>query len=375
MKKQKIKEPIANIENIENEIKSKIVIEKQTNIFEEIREREKNKNILDNTGKKNCDSPLVNAKNKKIYFLIAELIENINKNTIVPYNPILIRGKNETGKTYILKNIEKNIQKKVTYLHAKEISLCITHKEEMRNFMKDLEQFQCIIIDDIHLLANEAFLQEQISFLIEMFVNKNKILIISVNTEIQNKELNKTLLSRISMGLVILLPEPDLDIRMQYVHICLEEYEQKLNKELALYIARKCFHLRQIRSAIINIKTFYINTGYTPNFHDLDMILQQVGNNIHLDYEYIISVVGKRYGYTTKEIKSNKRDQRLIEARQICMYLCRKLLGDTYEKIGKNFNGKDHTTVIYSIKKIEEIIVRNKVMHNTVTELSNLCKT
>lgn len=346
--------------------------------YNENKSENKNLNDLQNAAENNYEKfenkLLINSKNKNNYTLIGEIIELIKNKKYNPYNPILLRGNNETSKTYILECIKNALEKESFYCLSKELSLYLSDKEDIKNFIKELTKYKVLIIDDIQNIANNLFLQEELCFIIDKIFKQNKSIIISINTEKKHKELSQELLNRISMGLVITLPEPDLDVKMQFVRLCLEENNIELSKELSLYVARKCQSLRKIKSAIINIKIFYNHLKYLPNINDLEIILKSTGNSIHLDYEYIMSVVGKKYGYTSKEIKSDKRDQRLIEARQISMYIARTLLGDTYQKIGKHFGGKDHTTVIYSIRKIEKIIVRNKDMHNTVTELANMCK-
>ena len=317
---------------------------------------------------------LVNTRSQDNLVVLSEIIHSINTKTPYPYNPVLIRGKSGSGKTYLLQRIRNILDKKALYFHIRELSFFLKDREKVSELLDKIDTYECVIFDDIHLLRDEEEIQEELAYIIEICVNKNKGIIISLNVDTQNKELIPQLMSRISMGLVLNIPEPDLDIRMRYAQICMEEYSIKLTKEHCLIIARKCNQYRSIRSSVINIKAFEQRTGSIPDINELERILSQSGHSSNLDNEHIIHVVASRYGYTHKEMRSKKRDPRIVEARQIAMYLCRKLLGLAYVEIGKIFGGKDHTTVIYAVRKIEKIIVRNKDMHIIVTELTNSCK-
>jgi len=322
----------------------------------------------------NLEDILVNNKNQDNIVVLSEIINSINNNEIYPYNPLLIKGKDGVGKTYLLKKIKNILNEKAVYYHATELILSFRKNIKIDEFLLEIDKYECIIIDDIHLLGNEQKLQEELAYVIEVCLNNNKGIIISINLENKNQELITQLRSRISMGLIINIHEPDLDIRMRYAELCMDEYSIKLTKEHTLIIARKCTQYRPIRSSIINIKAYQQRIGNLPDINELEKILLQSGDNINLDNELIINTVAARYGYNIKEICGKKRDSQLVEARQIAMYLCRKLLGEAYAEIGYIFGGKDHSTVIYAVRKIEKLIVRNKDMHIVVTELTNVCK-
>ena len=84
--------------------------------------------------------------------------------------------------------------------------------------------------------------------------------------------------------------------------------------------------------------------------------------------------MASRCGYTSKDLRGRKRDPKLVRARQIAMYLCRELLGESYPSLGRMFGGKDHSTVIHAVKKIKETQVTNKDVHILVTELTQSCR-
>ena len=317
---------------------------------------------------------LINSKNQDNILILSEVINFINNQENNPYNPILLKGKSGCGKTFLLHKIESLLHEKIIYIHSRELLYILNEPNKINEFIAKIDNYECVIFDDLHLFGYEHKAQEELSYIIEMCLNKNKNMFLSINIENKSQELIPLLQSRISMGLIINMPEPNLDIRMRYAQLCMEENSIKLSKEHYLIIARKCNQFRPIRSSVINVKAFQQRTGTLPDIHELDRILSQSGHSSNLDNELILNTVGMRYGYNLKEMRGKKRDPRLVEARQIAMYLCRNLLGEPYAKIGKNFGGKDHSTVIYNIRKIESLLNNDKDMNILVIELTNSCK-
>ena len=101
--------------------------------------------------------------------------------------------------------------------------------------------------------------------------------------------------------------------------------------------------------------------------------MRSSGSPQPLDVDSILAVVASRYGCTSQELMEKTRNTQLSLPRQIAMYLCRELLGESYPSIGLVFGGRDHSTIMYSINKIEKIQVTNKDVHMVITELTKQC--
>ena len=129
-----------------------------------------------------------------------------------------------------------------------------------------------------------------------------------------------------------------------------------------------------MQGAILRMRAFQSQTGRLPDESDMDTILRSSGNPAALTPEAVVALVAGRCGYTSKDLRSRKRDPKLVRARQIAMYLCRELLGESYPALGRLFGGKDHSTVMHAVKKIRETQVENKDMHILVTELTQSCR-
>jgi chromosomal replication initiator protein len=106
----------------------------------------------------------------------------------------------------------------------------------------------------------------------------------------------------------------------------------------------------------------------------VETIARSAGSSPAVTSETVLAVVAARYGFTPRDLRGKKRNSRLVQARQIAMYLCRELLGESYPSLGQIFGGKDHSTVIYAVKKIQQTRLKNKDMHILVTELTQSCR-
>ena len=91
------------------------------------------------------------------------------------------------------------------------------------------------------------------------------------------------------------------------------------------------------------------------------------------DVDSILAAVASNYGCTSAQLRENTRNKELSQPRQIAMYLCRRLLGESYPSLGLIFGGKDHSTIMYAVKKIEKLKVTNKDVHMLITKLTKQC--
>jgi chromosomal replication initiator protein len=118
----------------------------------------------------------------------------------------------------------------------------------------------------------------------------------------------------------------------------------------------------------------YEQNNVLPSVDDISSMLSRAGAPQPVDIDSILAVVASKYGCTSSELRENTKDNRLTLPRQTAMYLCRELLGESYPSIGHFFGGKDHSTVMYAVRKIEKMKVTNKDMNILITELTKQCR-
>lgn len=352
------------------------------------------------------DAFLSNGKNQFVYSLLKEAAEKG-----VPYNPIFLKGASGTGKTHLLRAVAAGLatrlapplaSSRVALLSANDFSSLFASSSSesvranaSRALLRSAEAF---CLDDVNVLAEQPRAQEELIALLDYFIDHGKPVIVtfsisaSVYQHGQHAEsqhsayspvrsfgtqigrLSPPLLARLSSGMTLELAEPDLDVRIRYAQTQLEENGLRPNKENAMFLARRCPNLRHLRGAVLRMAAFRTHTGQLPDETDMDTILTSTGNPHALTPEAVLTLVATHCGYSARDLRGKKRDPRLVQARQIAMFLCRELLGESYPSLGRLFGGKDHSTVMHSVKKIRENQVTNKDMHMLVTELTQRCQ-
>lgn len=313
---------------------------------------------------------LLNQKNADILQVLSEICDYIEQDIPFLYNPLLILGKTETGKSHIMHTLKKCYPKQVHCIQGGD--LVYQAKDVLQNVFNLETACKVLIIDDIQHCKEDTKLQEQLIYCMDKLL-PHILLIFLQNTD-TDVSFSKHFLGRITQGLSFTLQEPDLEIKVRYTQNCSDEKELKLSKEQCLYIARRSSGFRNIQNIINHIHLYKKQMNTMPAMPDIERIVAKKGYVFTPNPDIIIATVAEVYGFTPKEIKGKKRYPRIAEARHLCIYLCRTLLGITYMEIGRIFGGKDHSTIVYSLKKIEDLRVTNKVMNNLVTEVTMKCK-
>lgn len=306
------------------------------------------------------------------------------------YTPLLLRGAPGTGKTHLLRAAAGTLTAAgmgdVPLLSAPDFATLFQDRGR-DGARRRLRACAAVCVDDVHLLAGQAAPQEELAALIDDMAPRGRPVLCAalaasdaVRADPGHEkrdpvaELTPCLLSRLCMGMVLELAEPDLDVRLRYAQVQLAERGLDAGKDVALLLARRCGGLRRLRGVILRVDAFRAQSGRLPDESDMDTILRSTGNPLALTPDAVLALVAARCGYTSKDLRGRKRDPKLVRARQIAMYLCRELLGESYPSLGRMFGGKDHSTVIHAVKKIKEIQVTNKDVHILVTELTQSCR-
>lgn len=316
------------------------------------------------------DEILLNQKNADILQILSDICACLEDKKPFAFNPVLINGKTESGKTHIMTVLKKYYPQKVQCVQCGD--LLYQSREELKKTFTLKSGRKLLIADDIQRIKDDIPLQEQILYFAEKLM-PDVVLLFLRNTD-SEEPMPRNFESKINQGISFTLHEPDLDIKVRCTQKLAAEQEMKLSKEQCLFIARKSSGFRNIQTIINHILLYREHMGKMPAIQDIERIAAKKGQVFTLNPEIIIATVAQHYGFSVKDIKGSKRYPRIVEARHLSIYLCRSLLGETYAEIGKIFGGKDHSTIVHSIKKIEDLRVTNKVMNNLVTEVTIKCQ-
>ncbi|MBO4317330.1 MAG: AAA family ATPase [Mailhella sp.] len=315
---------------------------------------------------------IVGQKNANAWASLEKQLDALRKGEGVPYIPIVIKGSSGSGKTHLLKEFSRKTDNSA-YVSGRDFVYAVL--ESPTDLFSKIRDASLLCVDDVHFIFENEAAQRELCYVIDRFSENGQAVILAMSTESLGKKASPALESRMAMGFAVTLAEPDLDVRFRYVLRCFEERNIRADRDYALTVARLCQNLRTVKGTVNKIESFIDVTGQLPDSAELSRLLSDSGASLELSAETIVTMVGTRYGLSSKELKSKKRDQRIVEARQIAMYLCRDLLGESYPNLGKIFGGKDHSTVIYSVKKIEDAKESDKNLNILINELSRLCRT
>ena len=311
------------------------------------------------------------------------------------YNPLFIYGSSGLGKTHLMHAIGNYIMatsnKKVLYVTSEKFVddfLNIYRRNETSNF-KAVDSFKrkyrdidVLMIDDIQYLEIASKTQQEFFNTFNELHTQNKQIIISSDRSPNDlKKLEERLRTRFNWGLTIDILPPDFELRMAILDKKIEA--QGIGKlvptEVKEYIANNCTSdIRKLEGALTRV--FAYATIMNGSEITLDLAIEAlkdyIGKNIisKNKIDQVIQLVANNYNITVEDIKSKKRLSKIAVPRQIGMYICRVHLKESLPKIGSEFGGKDHTTVMHSVAKIKRELKKDKNLEVEISKIINQIK-
>ena len=291
------------------------------------------------------------------------------------YNPCTLYGKSSCGKTHILQAVSAELGAlygATAVFHGTGA----TFAERVRKLGVDgmANSFNALVVDDLHVLEAEPDSQELLVRVIDRCLQTGRQLLFAcAAAPVQLVGLSQALCSRLEAGLVVEVKEPDLDVRMRFALARCGTHRLSLDREQLLLLAQRCHNFRHLNGVILKIAAFRSLSHESLKLEDIQNILRSSGEQARLSHENIIRTVSQHLSVSEKDIMGVRRQAACVRARQICMYLCRELLGESYPALGRIFGGKDHSTVMHSIRKIKQNMDIDKDMHNLLTQLKRQC--
>lgn len=298
------------------------------------------------------------------------------------YNPLFIYGGVGLGKTHLLNAIglhtlTTNPDMNVVYVSAEafmnELINCIRF-DKMPKFREKYRNIGCLLIDDIQFIAGKDRTQEEFFHTFNSLHDSGKQIVVTSDKfpkEIPNLE--SRLRSRFEWGLIADIQPPEIETKVAIIEKKAQENNISLPANVAYYIASNA------ESNIREMEGFLLRTvAYASLKHrEIDMelvrdVLKHVistNSRQEVSIDNIIKVVGAKLDVKTSDIKSRKKNKNIVAARQICMYLARKLTNFSFPDIGDKIGNRDHSTVIYSCNKVEKLIETDMKMEKIVADL------
>ena len=289
------------------------------------------------------------------------------------YNPLFIYGGVGLGKTHLMHAIghyilNKNPKARVAYISSEKFT------NELINSIKDdtNEEFRSkyrnvdvLLIDDIQFIAGKERTQEEFFHTFNALHDANKQIILSSDRPPKEiPTLEDRLRSRFEWGLIADIQPPDFETRIAILKKKADEENLDIPNDVLGYIANTIkSNIRELEGALIRIVAF---SSLTNKEISVDLALLALRDIIAnrsskaITIEYIQEVVANYFNVTVDDLKSARRTKSITYPRQIAMYLCRKNTDNSLPKIGEEFGGRDHTTVIHAYEKISDALNKDK---------------
>lgn len=310
------------------------------------------------------------------------------------YNPLFIYGNSGLGKTHLMhaigNYITKTSKKRVLYVTCDKFTEDFTgiHKKSAENdnfdnldnqelFRKKYRDVDVLMIDDIQYLGTMTKTQQEFFHTFnELYGNNKQIVISSDRSPDDLKLLEDRLKTRFTWGLTISIEVPDFDLRMNIIDKKLENHilVGYFPNDVKEYIASNCTSdIRKLEGAITRVIAYATMMNGSDITLDLavealkDYFVKSIVSKNKIDQ--VQQLIARNYNITVEDLKSKRRMASVSYPRQIAMYICRTYLEESLPKIGIEFGGKDHTTVMHSVEKIKKELKTNNELNIEINKI------
>lgn len=301
------------------------------------------------------------------------------------FNPLVIHGNVGLGKTHLLQAVGNHVAQKfpgksILYVSTDEFTNQIVNAIQ-NNATSDLLNFyqhvDVLLVDDIQLLYGRTKTQDIFFNLFNTLRQNNKAIVLTCDRPIKDLKIEERLKSRFMWGLTADLTPPDLETRMAILSAKAGEEEVEIPSDVAEFI---CFHIQaNIRELEGVLNNLVLHRGVAGEEIDITLakrVLKNFVNEINKEItpEVIQRTVAEYFSLEVERLQSSTRVRQVVLARQISMFLVKEYTDQSLKAIGSIFGGRDHSTVLYSIKTVRDLMETDEDLKNTLEEIDRKIK-
>jgi chromosomal replication initiator protein len=285
----------------------------------------------------------------------------------VYFNPLFLYGGVGLGKTHLMHAIAWHIHhnhpsRKVIYMSAEQFMYQFVRALRHKDIMSFREQFRSVdilMIDDVQFISGKDSTQEEFFHTFNALVDKKRQIVISADKSPSDLEgIQERMRSRLGWGLVADIHPTTYELRLGILQAKIETMPFKVPSEVLEFLAHKITsNIRELEGALNRIVAHATLVGRKITLESTQLVLQDLlrANEKYVTIEDIQKHVAEHYNVRVSDMHSNKRLRVVARPRQVAMYLCKKLTPKSLPEIGRKFGGRDHTTVMHAVRKIDEL--------------------
>jgi len=311
----------------------------------------------------------------------------VSENPGSGYNPLFLYGGVGLGKSHLIHAIGNSLHQrlpnaKIRYIHAETYVSDVVkayQRKSFDEFKKYYHSLDLLLIDDIQFFAGKSRTQEEFFYAFEALIAAKKQLIITSDTyPTELGGIDQRLISRFGSGLTVAIEPPELEMRVAILLRKAETEQLALHEDVAFFIARQLrSNVRELEGALRKIVAYCQFHQATPSLEHVKEALRDLLSiqKTSLSVENIQKIVSDFYKIKVAEMYSKRRPASIALPRQIAMYLAKELTQKSLPEIGDLFGGRDHTTVLHAIRKIQTLRQQNIDLNREIHILEQQIRT
>ncbi|GAW68323.1 chromosomal replication initiation protein [Geoanaerobacter pelophilus] len=346
---------------------------------EKEKDKEKDKKeLVPNLNPKYTFESFVSGPSNQFAYAASQAVAN---KPATNYNPLFIYGGVGLGKTHLVNAIgnhilAKNPKAKICYYSSEKFmneminSLRYKKMDEFRNKFRKMD---LLLIDDIQFMAGKEATQEEFFHTFNALYESHKQIVVTSDKFPKDiPGLEERLRSRFEWGLIADIQPPGIETKVAILKKKSDMHAVNLPDDVALFLAEGAnSNIRELEGMLIRLEAFASLTGQEITLSMAREVMKDiiVEKTRDITVEMIQKTVAEHFRIKVSELKSDKRIKTLVVPRQIAIYICRELTKASYPEIGEKFGGKDHSTIIHSVKKIEKQLAGDDEFKATVEDI------
>ena len=338
----------------------------------------KNRNFVEFNSQYTFDKFVVGSSNQHAFSAARAVADN----PADAYNPLFIYGESGLGKTHLLYAIANQIQREhpdynIVYIKGDQFTnelIDAVRSGKNFEFRDKYRNADLFLMDDIQFIAGKDATQEEFFHTFNsLYENKRQIVLTSDRVPGDMVRLEDRLRTRFEWGLTADVQPPDFETRVAIVKRKAELLHLDLPEDVAEFIANHLKNnIRQLEGAVKKLNAYYMLEGIQPVISVAQNAIKDILNEtqpVPVTIEKIVGEVSRTFNVSPADIRGTKRNANVASARRVAIYILREVTGMSMEEIGREFSGRDHSTIVYSLKTMERDMKNDQHLRETVSDI------